>query len=45
LVSVTASLIAVAVVTNDLTLQSPKDSIKKGVMPSMLVSYLTRLAV
>lgn len=38
-------IIAVAVLTNDLTLQSLRTSLKKGVGPSMLISYLTRLAV
>lgn len=38
-------IIAVAVMTNDLSLQSPKSTIKNGMAPSLITSYLARLAV
>lgn len=38
-------IIAVAVMVNDLSLQSAKTTLKKGVGPSLIASYLTRLAV
>jgi hypothetical protein len=38
-------IIAVAVITNDLCLQSVEQTVKKGIVPSMITSYLTRLAV
>ncbi len=38
-------IIAVAVLTNDMTLQPFRDSVQKGIGPSMAVSLLTRLAV
>lgn len=38
-------IIAVAVLTNDLSLQSAKQTIKKGFSPSLITSFLTRLAV
>jgi hypothetical protein len=39
------AIIAVAVITNELCLQPARLSILKGVLPSLLIAYLTRLAV
>lgn len=38
-------IIAVAVITNDLSLQSPKETLRKGIAPSMIASYIARLTV
>lgn len=38
-------IIAIAVMTNDLCLQSPKETLKKGITPSMITSYVARLTV
>jgi hypothetical protein len=38
-------IIAIAVLTNDLTLQSLKDTLKKGVGPMVALAHLARLAV
>lgn len=38
-------IIAIAVMTNDLALQSIKHTLSKGVAPSLIASYLARLAV
>jgi hypothetical protein len=38
-------IIAIAVLTNDLSLQPLLPSLKKGVIPNLLVSFITKLAV
>lgn len=38
-------IIAIAVLTNDLSLQPLVPSLRKGVIPNLLVSFITKLAV